>query len=160
VCEAPGSMKLITLTNGMQAKVDDEDYPLLARFKWGALKTRGGRVYARTTTRLPGGNQELMHRLVLQTPLDVDHINSDGLDCRRENLRAATESQNLHNRGAQSNNTSGVKGVSWCRKRQRWVAFCTVGRKHHTKRFTSFDEAVEWRVCTASRLVGVFARHT
>ncbi|EGK12982.1 pathogenesis-related transcriptional factor and ERF protein [Desmospora sp. 8437] len=67
-----------------------------------------------------------LHRWILDTPegLVVDHINHDGLDNRRENLRIATKGDNQHNRkGAQRNNkSSGIRGVSWHKKTQKWQA--------------------------------------
>jgi hypothetical protein len=146
----------IRLTNGLVVLVDDEDLPRLLQFKWGPLC--GGK-YARTTKKTDTGRQESMHRMVLCTPLDVDHINGNGLDNRKCNLRAATESQNLHNRGPQRNNTSGVKGVSWSAQRRRWVAFCRINKKDHRKRFERLEDAVAWRMSVAAG-VGEFARHT
>lgn len=52
----------------------------------------------------------------------IDHINGVRADNRIDNLRPASPSQNQHNRGAQSNNTSGFKGVSWNSRRKKWCA--------------------------------------
>lgn len=63
-----------------------------------------------------------MHRLIAQTPADLvcDHINGDPLDNRRANLRNITQSQNLMNRGAFSSSPSGVKGVIFDKKANKW----------------------------------------
>jgi hypothetical protein len=53
---------------------------------------------------------------------EIDHINLDRADNRFCNLRAASRSQNKMNKPRQSNNTSGFKGVSWNRSRQKWLA--------------------------------------
>ena len=54
---------------------------------------------------------------------DIDHINGNRSDNRIVNLREATRSQNLMNSCVRSNNTSGLKGVSWAKERQKWNAY-------------------------------------
>ena len=49
-----------------------------------------------------------------------DHKDRNGLNNTRENLRYATEAQNLQNRGMPKNNTSGYKGVMWCENKNKW----------------------------------------
>jgi hypothetical protein len=112
-------MKFIQLTQGKQAIVDDEDFELLSQFKWYAMKS-GHNVYAARG----GGKRrmELLHRLILgvtDSKIEVDHINGDGLDNRRSNLRVATHADNQHNPGTPTNNTSGYKGVHWCRTKHK-----------------------------------------
>jgi hypothetical protein len=87
-------MKLIKLTKGYFAKVDDEDFEYLNQFKW---CVQGNGRYVR---RLSGYKQVLMHRFIMQPEngMVVDHLNGDGLDNRRCNLRVATPSQNGANR--------------------------------------------------------------
>lgn len=64
-----------------------------------------------------------MHRLILNAPenMEVDHINGNRLDNRRENLRLCNSSQNKCNRGPRKDNKSGYKGVSWHGQRQKWT---------------------------------------
>jgi hypothetical protein len=85
------------------ALVDDEDFEKLSKIHW-RLSTDG---YA--TTRLSVG----MHRMVIgaKPGQQVDHINMNKLDNRKENLRLCTHSQNKMNMNAQSNSTTGYKGV-------------------------------------------------
>lgn len=59
----------------------------------------------------------------------VDHENHDTLDNRKSNLRPATQGENLCNRGKQSNNTSGYKGVSWCSSKGKYRANITIAGK-------------------------------
>lgn len=100
-------MKLIPLTKGKFAIVDDEDYDAMSRFKWHFSEAGG---YARRNSR---EKNILMHRQILEVPdgKHTDHRNGDGLDNRRSNLRICNRSENLRNRKLNCNNTSGAKGV-------------------------------------------------
>ena len=124
-CDIMGDVKEIPLTGkqgrGRVALIDDEDYALVSRFRWYA-KVVDSKIYAATSHSGASGAAKrpiCMH--VFLTGYDLtDHRNGDGLDNQRENLRVATQAQNLMNRGYPSSNTSGFKGVS--RKRDKWVA--------------------------------------
>lgn len=69
-------------------------------------------------------------RLIMNAPenLEVDHINRNKLDNRKENLRLATTSQNHANKPKQSNNTSGYKGIHWRKNRNKWIATIQVNK--------------------------------
>lgn len=154
-------MKEIPLTRGLVALVDDEDYDSLSPHKWYAFKhSEHCTVYAgRKLT--AEGNILRMHRIILSAPsgLDVDHVNGDGLDNRRCNLRIATRSQNCHNRGAGRNNKSGYKGVCWHTQAGRWVAQIGIGGKRkHLGLFASPEEAYAVYCAAAKELHGEFAR--
>lgn len=90
-------MKRVPLTKGLVALVDDADFHLVRDRKWHAQL--GQRTYYAYSGRWP--NRVAMHRLILglsgSTP-QVDHVNRDGLDNRRRNLRPATRSENAKNR--------------------------------------------------------------
>lgn len=84
------------------------------------------------------GTKKQVHRLLAQAfiPLpdlenvyQVDHINGDRSDNRLSNLRWATHSENMRNSKMRSNNTSGVKGVSWQKRRQKWQAIISINAK-------------------------------
>ncbi len=102
-------MATIKLTQGYSAIIDDSDLPLISRYSWHAVKSRG-RVYAAYSVRLPHSRAILMHKLLL-TAERVDHIDGNGLNNRRDNLRPATHSENMQNRKKTKFNTSGFKGV-------------------------------------------------
>jgi hypothetical protein len=87
-------MREIPLTQGLVALVDDEDYERLAQHKWCVLRT-GSNVYAKRTKRAL-----LMHREVMLPPpgMVVDHINHNGLDNRRSNLRICSQAENAVHR--------------------------------------------------------------
>ncbi len=123
--------KLIPLTRGFSAQVDDNDFECINKYKWHLLSSG---YASRTSSKLTGRKEILMHRFVAETPsgMETDHINGDKLDNRHSNLRISTHAQNAANRGKQSNNTSGHKGVTWYAKRSKWQAQITVGKKHKT----------------------------
>lgn len=122
--------KELVLSQGKVALVDDEDYEWANQWNWCAEKKRNGRFYAGRFDRITK-QQLVLHREILQAPkrMQVDHINGDGLDNRRSNLRLATHTENLRNRGMNSNNRSGYKGVSWHKQRGKWCAKIMVGRR-------------------------------
>lgn len=124
-------MKEIPLTNWHEkVLVDDEDYEYLMQWKWYRTTNRNGDAYAWTTTT----PIKQMHRLIMGEPkgLRIDHINHNGLDNQRHNLREATASQNGQNRkGAAKHSSTGVRGVYWNKKRKKYQAFVYVYHKPH-----------------------------
>jgi len=97
--------------------VDAEDAPLVERFSW--CLSGDGR-YAQAHCGELG--RRFLHQLLMPTCAEPDHINGDGFDNRRSNLRPSSRAQNAKNRKRHSNNTSGFKGVSWDSRDQRWYA--------------------------------------
>lgn len=91
--------------------------------------------------------QYLIHRLIYLMHYDmlpefIDHKDNNPLNNRIENLRAATFSQNQHNRKINKNNTSGVKGVCWHPPAGKWVARLTINGKYkHLGLFNNIEEA-------------------
>lgn len=113
-------MKAIPLTQGFEALVDDDDYPILAEHKWTTLTRR----YA---YRMVDRRSLLMHRVLLNVPpdMEVDHINGDGFDNRRANLRIVSHAQNMRNI-----HKSRYKGIRFSKQRNRWYAQITVNYKN------------------------------
>ncbi len=115
------SMKRIPLTQGMIAIVDDEDYEMLARHRWHYRKP--DTTTGRAGRRLGPHKQILMHQEIMgkKAGYEIDHINHNGLDNRRSNLRFCTPSQNHWNQRSRCG-TSKYKGVSWKASRKKWTA--------------------------------------
>jgi hypothetical protein len=89
----------------------------------------------------------------------IDHANGDPDDNRIANLRPATTAQNMQNSRRFSTNSSGLKGVSFCRQTKRWRAKIVVnGRAIHLGRFQSAEQAHDAYVAAARKYFGDFAR--
>jgi hypothetical protein len=121
--------------NGTEYTVtfDDDDEPIVRSRSWyiGYSGRSPNTLYARTT--LSGHKHISMHRLILGDRCrgyDVDHIDGNGLNNSRNNLRIATRSQNCANRlNAPSAKTSPYKGVSWKKRNKKWVAQIKVNQR-------------------------------
>ena len=125
--------KLIPLTKGYHAIVDDDDYERLIKFKWHVLANSKRQInYAATAIRIDGRYRNVrIHRMILNLSDQraiVDHANGDGLDNRRVNLRVCSLSQN----GANSTKHCGFskfKGVSFNKKNKKWTAMICKNRE-------------------------------
>jgi hypothetical protein len=111
------------------------------------------------------GKLYLLHRLAWlyihgRWPADdIDHINGDRHDNRIANLREATRAQNLLNKGPRASNTSGYKGVTWSKRRQKWMAqIGHGGRNFGLGYYQTAEEAHAAYVAAAAKLHGEFAR--
>jgi hypothetical protein len=133
-------MKKIHLSRDQSALVDDEDYEALNRVTWSAQLTPGGIYYAvhtitkdeqvnertRTRTRIS------MHQQILLWFGGIDHIDGNGLNNQRSNLRQCNASQNGGNRRKQKGTSSKYKGVSWSTSKKKWKAHIQVqGKLYH-----------------------------
>lgn len=143
-------MKLIELRNGEYAKVDDQDYDLVAAVHW--HQTEYG--YAKC-------GKVFMHHLILRPTLGmvVDHKNGETLDNQRSNLRLATRAENGQNRKLNVNSRSGYKGVSWEEAKGRWRVTIAINKRR--KHLGYVDQPLEGAVLynqVAIELHGKFAR--
>ena len=113
-------VKRIPLTQNRFAIVDAADYERLSVFKWQVNINRHTCYAVRTN----GRGKIKMHREILQPPGDMhcDHINHDGLDNRRCNLRICTPAQNCYNKRPLPNHSSQYKGVSFEPVTKKWRA--------------------------------------
>ena len=145
----------IELTKGKVALVDEQDYWwLVALGRWQAF---GGNSTWYAKRGNGGGGTEYMHALILGAP-GVDHINGDGLDNRRSNLRHATLSQNQANRRSRADSMSGYKGVSWHKQRRRWYArICVNGQTRGLGLYESAEDAALAYDAAAIASFGEFA---
>lgn len=147
--------KRIALTRGQFAIVDDEDFEFLSQWKWHALK-QPKTYYAARTIKVDGRKATVwMHRLINDTPIGslTDHINGDGLDNQRKNLRSVTHQDNMINCARHVAGSSRFRGVSWHIRQGCWIAQITVDRKNlYLGRFNTEQAAHEAYIAARDRL--------
>jgi hypothetical protein len=110
-----GEIAYVMLSQNMEAKIDVTDVDIVSQRKWHASKKSSGLCYASSKVKHDSkSGQLLMHRLIMsaETGQVVDHINGNGLDNRRSNLRICSHSENMKNRTLDKRNQFGMKGVS------------------------------------------------
>lgn len=140
-------MKLIPLTQSKFAKVDDEDYDFLMQWKWHYFIGKNGHEYAVRATYIKGKKGiVLMHRIVMKVfdKKEPDHIDHNGLNNQKDNLRIATKAQNLAYRKSAKNSTSKYLGVSWHKKKSSWCAQISInGKTKYLGKFKSEQDAAK-----------------
>lgn len=118
-------MKQIRASGGEIVFVDDEDYDFLNQWKWSTVKGKN-KIYAKRNLPRGIGSRKAMymHREVLHNPIgkSIDHIDGNGLNNQKSNLRVCTISQNSMNVPMRHNNISGYKGVSWNTRANKYQA--------------------------------------
>lgn len=156
-----GPDAFIPLTQGLEAVIDAADVDLVKPYRWFAGKI-GNVVYAFTRfTKSSKERPTALHRLLCNPPeeLSIDHIDLDGLNNRRSNLRLATTSENSRNTRTRQNNTSGFKGVSWRRDRSRWQVHIRVdGKRLSLGHYVTLEDAASAYAGAAEKYHGEFAR--
>lgn len=159
-------MKHIPLTRRKTAIVDEIDADL-CKLYWYASYGCGKFYAARYIRPIPKHRaMQRMHRVILERILDrpllksehVDHINGNGLDNRRENLRLATPRQNAANkRKTHKDTTSKYKGVSWHKANNKWRATIRIDSKcKHLGLFENEIDAANAYNDAAKRVFGSF----
>jgi len=139
---------------GRVAYVDDADLPLVSPYRWTVWESGHGGPYA-----IANINRRIvkMHRLITGQA-GMDHIDRDGLNNRRSNLRPATMSQNIANTLSRGG-SSRFKGVSWDRVNGRWRAAITIaGQGRNLGRYASEEEAARAYDAAALAAWGEYAR--
>lgn len=146
--------------NGNKFLFDLEDYELIKDICW-YQDTRGYFV-----GHIVGSNKKTikLHQLILNGRNEkdqntvIDHVHSDRkFDNRKENLRITTQMNNAKNRIRPSNNTSGKTGVSWCKKRERWIAYIGVNKKQiYLGSYNNIQDAIDARIKAEKKYFGEF----
>ena len=153
-------MKEIDLGGGKVALVDDEDFERLAG-PW-HISTRGYATRMEKDPKTGKWVSVFMHRRVMGIehgdPRRVDHIDGNGLDNRRKNLRPCSHAENMRNCKKSATNKSGFKGVCWRAKAKKWAAHIHFnGKQKFLGLFETPNEAHEAYKEAAISLHGQFA---
>lgn len=130
--------------------IDIEDIDNIIKYKW----------HCRNNGYCGANSNILLHRIVMNAKKGeyIDHINGNRLDNRKQNLRKCTNQENNFNKGLYSHNTSGVTGVSWDKRRNKWEVSIKINQKKmYLGRFDNFNDAVNKRKETEMIYFGEFA---
>lgn len=119
----------IEISKGYFAKVDLEDLDKVKPYRW-YVSFLGKQTYTKTQSK---GKWFYMHHLILNCPKGMvrDHINRNGLDNRKSNLRAVSHSTNHQNAGINKNNTCGYRGIYFYKPYQKWSVLFGFNKKRH-----------------------------
>lgn len=150
-------MKKIELVNGGHVLVDDADWELVSQHQWRCHEPVKGYPYA-----FYGEHRRtvFLHRLIMGAAAgqQVDHINGNGLDCRRANLRICDAAQNQWNSKLRSDNRSGFKGVHAQSPDGKWTVTIKVrGRLIYLGHYDNVDDAARAYDRAARAYHGEFA---
>ena len=156
-----GQLAYVTLTKGYVAVIDAADVPLVEGFNWCA-DVRPSAVYA-ARGKMKNGRMKIirLHRVLMGDPdgLEIDHVDGNGLNNTRANLRTAIHSENLRNQNVRINNASGFKGVSWDKSRCKWQAHIGLDFKRISLgRFETKEEAAAAYAKASAAMHGEFGR--
>ncbi len=150
-------MKIIYLNNGKEVFVDDSDYEYLNQWKW----TSNGHSVTRFIYEGRVRKILLMHRLILNAPHGtyIDHMDLNGFNNQRSNLRLCTPSQNAANTKKRKTNKSGYKGVCWYKNTNKWMAYIQFNNRRITLGyFKNKKHAIRAYRISAKKYFGEFAR--
>lgn len=156
-------MKRIPLTQGKFALVDDEDYKKIKCYNYFLTKTKHCRTfYAARNVYENGKNRHTirLHRDILNLKIGdgkkIDHINHNGLDCRKQNLRVCTESENQCNRTIISKSRTGLRGICLRGNKFFEINIMLFQKNIYGGTWKNLKEAVKYRNCMARILHGRF----
>lgn len=113
-------------------KVSDSDFKVVSKFKWSIFA--GNTTFYALTTWIEKGKKttKYLHRLILNAKSNefIDHIDHDGLNNQRRNIRLCSPAQNSKNMSKHRDNQSGLKGVSLDKRRGNFRSRIKIGNKH------------------------------
>lgn len=153
-------MKEIPLTQGKVALVDDVDYEFISQFKWFAQRVKNTWYAVRRAPRDEKGKRKAIYMHNFLMGGRAHHINGNGLDNGRSNLRLATNTQNAQAfRMKPLGCTSKYRGVYWHSSAQKWHAqIKSNGKVTYLGLFSSEEEAARIRDIVALNFFGEHAQ--
>ena len=133
---------------------DLEDYDKIKNHTWSEGRLGEGSGYARATIK---GKQVMMHNFIMRCKL-VDHKNRNKLDNQKSNLRKATSQQNSFNGSVRKNSSSGILGVSWDKRLEKWRAYITLnGKQIYLGCYINKEDAIKARLDGERKYFGEFS---
>lgn len=142
----------------MPIEVDDQDLWLLSKYEWSIQKTTPSYAFRHET--INGKNVRIyLHREILGATAGVfvDHVDGNGLNCRRSNIRPCTHAENMRNRKVAKSNKLGVKGV-WAKRGAFAAEIQSAGVRYSLGSYPTLAEAAKAYADAALRLHGKFSR--
>ena len=156
-----GDVAYVPLTHGYEAIIDAADVPLVEVKNWYA-SVRLNTSYARSNvTNGTERSHVFIHNFLMGNSkgLFVDHIDGDGLNNRRCNMRFATHAQNMRNARIRCDSTTGFKGTNFHKQSGKWMARIRVNDKsNYLGLFTSPEEAHAAYCAASEKYHGEFGR--
>lgn len=149
------SVKLVI--NNCEVLIDKEDLTKISTKRWRLKKYHKNEKYRVVSVERPA---IYMHRLIMDFPKNyqVDHINGNSLDNRKENLRICSIAENTKNREKYSTNSSGYKGVYFSKKNKKWISNIHFNYKtYYLGSFADKNEAAKAYNDAAIKYFGEFA---
>ena len=144
------SMAILQLTKGYTAIIDDDDFEKLSKYNCHVCEN-GSNIYARRTVGYLGKKiiRNYLHREIINCLENekVDHIDGNGLNCKKENLRKCNSSENNRNRISRPRSSSKYLGVSFSKStRKKWLSQIVInGKNKNLGRFErEIDAALEY----------------
>jgi hypothetical protein len=134
--------------------IDDEDWEKVSKYKWHLSKQSQGLLYAQTFIYKNGKKIPLkLHRLIMNCPKnkEIDHIDGNGLNNQKSNLRICTHAENMKNSKKRKDNSSGFKGIHFIKQNKRWQARIQVNRKRMPLGCYKTPELAYQAYCKASK---------
>ena len=155
-----GNVAYVPLTQGHEAIIDVDDVNLVENRNW--CSSKGGKAfYAVSNKSRPDVGQFVMHQIIMPCPegFVIDHIDGNGLNNTKSNLRIVTQSQNCMNRSIRSDNSSGIIGVRMRRETKKWVAtIYKNGTSHYLGDFETIEKAAEARMIAEKKFFGKYRK--
>jgi hypothetical protein len=145
---------MIIKIDGYNVLIDDEDHERIKSVKWHCFGNKD-RPYFGNTVNLGKGKYTaiLLHREIMNASpgTHIDHISGNTLDNRKQNLRICSRAENNCNLKRRVDNTSGYKGVSFDKKKNKWASYISKNKRHHFLGYFDTQESAYIAYCEASK---------
>jgi hypothetical protein len=153
LCDEHGEYYIGYASNtGTEFYVDADDFDKIKNHCW----YENVRTDTNTLRAFVNGEYITMHRLLGFN--NYDHKDRNELNNRKYNLRVCTQQENCRNRSLMSNNTSGVTGVCWDKRANKWKAYIKTSEANcHLGSFIDINDAIVTRLKAEHKYFGDFA---